>query len=430
MSESLQWDSPLKYRRGGRTFLGGIDIYYDFNWRKVVGHNRSQFRNGQALAQLARARCPKEKRPALLLTARTDTPERPITADERFYLVVNLPRYLARATGNAAVSYYAEELSREIAAFEELEELASRADVVDAVLSVERIAEWATADPARLQQLRGRLAAADSERVADLPSLVGAFEALEALELEADAVAAIAALFGPGVEREQRAALLRAVTDDTTGRYIAGEVLVERMADRIADAREARAEYQALLDDDSVGETRMQEFIAANLWLLGLEYARLVPQQRLLTGTMDFVLERHDGFQDLLELKDPRDQIVTLTGDYPGPAAPPPSAYALSQDLAQALAQVHSYRDRLTRHADATEDLLGLSASRDPWIIIVIGRGDRLPEHSRRVLTEVNKSLHRVEVVPYDVLAKRADAVLDNIEKYLLTPPPIAPEGG
>jgi hypothetical protein len=79
-----------------------------------------------------------------------------------------------------------------------------------------------------------------------------------------------------------------------------------------------------------------------------------------------------------------------------------------------------AYRDRLTRHAEATEDLLGLPLSRDPWLIIVIGRVDRLPEHSQRVLTELNKSLHRVQVVPYDVLAKRADAVLNNIDKYLL----------
>ncbi len=51
----------------------------------------------------------------------------------------------------------------------------------------------------------------------------------------------------------------------------------------------------------------------------------------------------------------------------------------------------------------------------------MIGRADRLPEHSRRVLTELNKSLHRVEVVPYDVLARRAEAVLRNVERYLLT---------
>jgi hypothetical protein len=36
------------------------------------------------------------------------------------------------------------------------------------------------------------------------------------------------------------------------------------------------------------------------------------------------------------------------------------------------------------------------------------------------VLTELNKSLHRVEVVPYDVLGMRASAILDNVERYLL----------
>ncbi len=63
----------------------------------------------------------------------------------------------------------------------------------------------------------------------------------------------------------------------------------------------------------------------------------------------------------------------------------------------------------------------GLLLSRDPRLIIVIGMADLLPEHSQRILTVLNKSLHRVQVVPYDVLAKRVDAVLNNIDKYLLT---------
>lgn len=65
-------------------------------------------------------------------------------------------------------------------------------------------------------------------------------------------------------------------------------------------------------------------------------------------------------------------------------------------------------------------ELYGLPHSRDPRLIIVIGKVDSLPEHRKKVLLELNKSLHRVEVVPYDVLAKRATAVLDNVELYLL----------
>jgi len=88
--------------------------------------------------------------------------------------------------------------------------------------------------------------------------------------------------------------------------------------------------------------------------------------------------------------------------------------------LAQALAQAHVYRDRLTRYPEAAQEFYGLPHTRDPRLIIVIGKADSLPEHRQRVLRELNKSLHRVEIVPYDVLAKRAEAVLDNVELYLV----------
>jgi hypothetical protein len=415
------WEEPLNYREGGPTFLHGIDVYYDFDWVTVVGHDRSQFRNGQCLAQLARENVPEGKTPALLLTARSDVPERPLTVDSYFFLVVNLPRYLAQATGNAAVSYYAGQLRAEIQRMEELDQLASRPEVIEAVLTAERIAEWAAGDPKRRAELRAALAAEEpGDQEIDVPALVAALAALQELELDPDSVAAIASLFGPGVDPERRLALLRTVTGDSDGRYATGEVLAERTTDRIADARDAMSAYENLLDDPNTGETAMQDFIERNLWLLGLDYAKMIPQQRLLSGTMDFILERFDGYQDLLELKDPQDPIITVASGTSGDAAPPPSAYGLSPTLAQVLGQVHAYRDRLTRHAEATEDLLGLPLTRDPRLIIVIGRVDRLDRHSERVLTELNKSLHRVEVVPYDVLKRRAEAILTNVERYLL----------
>jgi hypothetical protein len=423
MPYGLEWDCSLRYRRGGATFLNGIDVYFDFDWPSVCGHDRAQFRNGQCLARLAQANCPDGKTPALLLTANDDVPEHPRTTDSHFFLVVNLPRYLAKATGNAAVSYYAQQLESDIARMEQLDELASRPEVLEAVLTAERVAEWISGDPDRRMQVRAALGADEPTATqVDIPALIAALGSLADHDLDSDFLAAVASLFGPGTDRERRLGLLRAMTEDPDGRYVTGEVLAERTAERIADARGATAAYQALLDDPDTGETRMQEFIEKNLWLLGLEYAKMVAQQRLLSGTLDFILERFDGFQDVLELKNPQDPIITVTARDAGgrTAAPPPSAYALSPDLAQSLGQVHAYRDRLTRHAEATEDLLGLPLSRDPWLMIIIGMADRLPEHSKRVLTELNKSLHRVQVVPYDVLARRADAVLDNVDKYLL----------
>ena len=70
--------------------------------------------------------------------------------------------------------------------------------------------------------------------------------------------------------------------------------------------------------------------------------------------------------------------------------------------------------------AQASEELFGLQHVRDPRLIIVVGRAEALPDHCARVLRQFNKSLHRVEIVPFDVLARRANAILDNVERYLL----------
>lgn len=217
-----------------------------------------------------------------------------------------------------------------------------------------------------------------------------------------------------------RLELLRAVTAEPDGRYVTGEVLAERTPQRIEDARRAIQEYEALLADPATTETAMQRFIEEHIWLLGLDYASMHPRRAGPSGTTDFLLLRYDGYYDLLELKSPQDGLVRAPDVAAGEPVPPPHDYALSATLGQALAQAIVYRDRLTRHAEAAEELFGLAHSRDPRLIIVIGKADPLPAHRKRVLLELNKSLHRIEVVPYDVVAKRAKAVLDNVEQYLV----------
>jgi hypothetical protein len=417
MTHGLEWESALQYRRGGYTNLDHIDVFYDFDWSAVCGHDRGQFRNGRCLALLARQNCPVGKIPTLLLTERDDAREGFRTTEERFFVVVNLPRYLKLATGNAAISYYAMQLQYAIT----WQDVATRPDVIEQFLTVEHIAAWAGQSQERLDQVRivvGQKAPRDS--TTDLVTTRAALRQLTHTQIDAEVISAVAALFGPHTDRERRA-LLRQLTEDPEGRHLTGEVFAERMVDRIADARREMAAYQALLDDHATGEVAMQSFIERNLWLLGLDYTRMVPQRRILVGALDFELERVDGFHDILELKSPQDELVTTRrAEVGGEPVPPPSAYAYSNGLAQALAQVHAYRDQLDRHPEAQEDLIGLPASRNPRFIILIGRGDKLPPHARRVLAELNKSLHRVEVVPYDVLARRATATLANVETYLL----------
>jgi hypothetical protein len=425
LSLDLEWDRPLSHRRGSAHRLDGIDVYYDLVWDEHFSDGRAQFKNGRSLARRVRQECPDGKTPALLLTDREDVDERFLQTPLHGVFVLNLPRYRSTAA-DASLSYFAHRLGPGIADIGPLDEYAAAranagAAVLAAELSLSQIAEWAEDNPERQQQLRAIAGAARPDEPADA-SVVNVLAAVQALRenLDPEAVSAIARIFGPEVDDERRVQLLRAVTEDLAGRSAVREVLAERMPERLADARAAVAAYDALLEDPHANETDMQKFIEEHLWLLGLDYVAMRPRQTVVIGAIDFLLERFDGFHDLLELKNPQDPIVTIRGSHDGSAAPPPSSYALSADLAQALAQVHVYRDRLTSHADAHEALLGLSHTREPRMLVVIGRVSPMSGHARRVLAELNRSLHRVEVVPYDLIAKRAGAVLDSIERYRL----------
>lgn len=163
----------------------------------------------------------------------------------------------------------------------------------------------------------------------------------------------------------------------------------------------------------------MQRFLAEHPLLFGLEYASIRPQVSGPSGSMDFVLERFDGYNDLVELKGPNQAIIQAPVHEQGKAVPSPHSYRLSSALAQALAQAMAYRDRLTRFSSAAEELNGIPKPREPRLLIVLGRLSTLADHQRRVLLELNRSLHRAEIVPYDLIAQRAQKTLDNLTRYL-----------
>ena len=424
MTLDLTWDVSLHHRQGSETRLAGVDVYYEFTWRKVFPNGRSQFKNGQCLAELVRDLCPPGKKPALLLTLREEVRQGFRHTPNFLVYVVNIREY--RSTPwDAARSYIASHLGVEITELGQLQELVASANpevlsaFIESHMDLKHIMAWVSDNDERVQQLREFTGPGDAK--AATPSLAATIAALEALGgLGADDVAEIAVFFGAEADREQRLELLRAVTNDPTGRYVTSEVLAERTPQRVEDARNAMAAYQALLADETSNETTLQKFIEKNLWLLGLDYAVMLARKPGVSGAMDFILQRYDGFHDLLELKSPHDEIIKAPDVADGAPVPSPHEYALSTTLAQALAQALVYRDRLTRYPEAAKELYGLPYARDPWLIIVIGKAELLPEHRQRVLLELNKSLHRVQVVPYDVLAKRATAVLNNVERYLL----------
>ena len=204
------------------------------------------------------------------------------------------------------------------------------------------------------------------------------------------------------------------------GRQAVSEAMGDQIPGRIADVRLASDRYRELLSDAEATETKLQDFIGKHPWLLGMEYVRVLPKQEVIRGEVDFLVERHDGYHDLLELKGPNHAIVQSRSDSAtGPR--PPSEYRLGRELSQALAQVHLYREQLTSYEDAMTDEYGIRQTRDPRVIIVIGRASDLSKTKKRILRQLNQSLHGMEVMPYDVLANRADAQLNHMERLLAT---------
>jgi hypothetical protein len=163
MSRFENWDPPLQPKRGGPGLLTGIEMYLDFEWDDVVWHGMRMFRHCSHLASLAHARCG-DKIPALILTDNEDEVEGEYSTDTHHFLVVNLRRYIAEATGDPAVSYLARRTDVYNASVARAEDLLGQPGVLNDVLTADLVADWFTADPARTEEVREAL---DSER--DVP---------------------------------------------------------------------------------------------------------------------------------------------------------------------------------------------------------------------------------------------------------------------
>lgn len=414
-----QWSHPLTHRIGGPTRLCGIDVFHEFVWTDVFADNRSQFPNGQRLAERICSDCPAGMKPTLLLTVRQDEPEQAHEIAGRYVVVINAHRYLELANADAAVSYFAGRLGAISRASKQSRIAdASSSEVrefLETHLSAETVSAWAAADQARVEAVRDALG---GSLPAEPSSIAEALRAVESIQgLEGEVMDALLELFERESDPASRLEILRALTHDAGGRRDTGEVFGERAVDRLADARLAVKEYNRLLEEGA-GERRLQACIEADPWILGLEYTAVRPRVDVPRGAMDFLAERFDGVHDLLELKSPQDTIIAVRGqgaDTPASA----SNHSLSRPLANALAQIHIYRGTLTTGSALLEEQYGLHQTKDPRAIVVIGRASELTDFHRGILKEVNKSLHRVEIVPYDLIGSRAGVILDNVERYL-----------
>lgn len=437
---NIDWPIPLRIKNASPVRLPGVVVFHDFDWAKTFGNNRSQFRNGRRLALLAQNDCPKGKKPGLLLTTMPDAEETVIESEELYLVVVNVTRYVG-ASADPALTYLASRLKAPITALSRTQLLrASTEDLawlLDQRLNAVELRRWAATNSVRRDLLASVISTLGDNKspphdpsAETLTTMAPDDVARALLRLEhlgKPLIDAICCLLESGVKAEGATRLLRSLTSTDDGRRQAVRVIGQQISQRIADARFAATLYQGLLRNPNTNETDFQRMIEDYPWLIGLDYVEVRHRQEIPRGQLDFIIKRYDGFYDLIELKDPQDPIVAINSKAATP--PSPSDYSLSPVLAQALAQAHAYRDTLTSHEEAMSRLYGLEWTRNPRLIIVIGRLSIMSEAQRRILEQMNLSLHRVEIVPYDLLAERAELFISNVERYLVRDTP-AESGG
>ena len=258
------WPVPVSHRRGSKWRLLGIDVFYDFEWSAHFPDNRVQFKNGLSLARLAHTECPPDKEPTLLLTTRVDVTADRLETSDRFFVVINFPRYLALATSDPAAAYYAHLAPTGVTDITRLQEAARDPTVVRTVfeqrLDAESIAAWAGENLERLEQLKSIVAGSTKEGpTASRDDVIRVLQGLE--DLDAEYIRALEGLLGRAGDREAKLAFLRALTEDRVGRYATSQVLGDRLRDRIQDARQATARYRQLVADPTSNETDVQGFI-------------------------------------------------------------------------------------------------------------------------------------------------------------------------
>jgi len=417
VAQPPDWNRPLSYRVGSPQFLAGIEVFHDFDWVETFGHDRRQFPRGQSLAQLVHNDCPAGRYPTLLLTEQDVAPSI-VETEERYTVIVPLDDYLGHSIADPASTYYARMCSTPMTRLATLAEVAFSPEQLHAFLaenlSYEVLTNWANEHPAHLSILhKVSDAALDWQQATSREDAVAVLRGLVALDEQViDAVLEYLGRFegDAGVHH-----LLHRLTESAAGRASATSVLSDRLVDRIADTRRQLAAYGSLIESPDVTETDVQRFLEESPWIVGLPYVSARPRVEIPRGEIDFVLDRFDGFFDIVELKGPRDRVIVEPTEPHASRPASASAYALGPSLGGALAQAHHYRAILKQSRELSAQY-GLGDTREPRILIVIGRSRDLSATAQEILRQLNLTLHRVEVLPYDILGRRTEGLLENIE--------------
>ena len=291
------------------------------------------------------------------------------TDDTNYVFVIHIKRYLEKASAGPAMAYLANRLglggvavaSQLIPNAQELD------DLLDLNLNKSTFIRWMDRNPDQIAMIREILTTDDLDSTIPRDDMAGTIRAVTKFSPELyDAMLVAIGSGGPDAVLH----VANGLSGNLNGRRTISDVLADQLPNRLEDARLDSNRYRELLLGTESNETILHDFINRHPWLLGMEYVRVHSKQTVARGEVDFMVQRHDGYYDLLELKGPNDPIIQC--NFKGRGPHPPSAYSLGSSLCKALAQVQYYRERMASSEDVITSDYGLQGhTRDPRVIII-----------------------------------------------------------
>ncbi|MBI1331462.1 MAG: DUF4263 domain-containing protein [Armatimonadetes bacterium] len=412
------WPDVVGYMDPTGERLSYITVFHDFVWPGT-----KQFTNGQNLTKVVRDTRNKEKRPAILLT---NTGQKTIFETESWHVFVLCEKACREHWLNEEAAYshiYKERFAGLEATLSNLSD-EERLAAISQFINPRAVAHYFALDPSRLVQVVTEWQSLP-EKTAELIAQIPAAEtgvpdndnlgtALSAIQIVQntdpqllEAVCRLAGMISPDDRRKLMTELANSADGVRDLTIVFGESIERRLDNLEAIAREYEEKIK------SASETDMQDFIEKHPWILGLEYASIAGRRDMGSGKCDFLLQRHDGGYDIVEMKGPSDLPIE-------PATPegnvvPPSSLQIGKTLANAVAQALNYKVLLGLGIPNK----GISACQDPKIVILLGKSDTCVGLGAAVYTELKEALHNVEVINYDHVGRRALGIVNAMRKYL-----------
>jgi len=161
------------------------------------------------------------------------------------------------------------------------------------------------------------------------------------------------------------------------------------------------SEFTKAIDSSPGDETVFQRLLGARPQLLDPLVMQVWPQPNIHGAKEpDFVIRRRDDTYLVVEIECPAKPILTDAGQ-------------LSHQTIHAVTQAQDYRSFLLDRIREMER--HFPCLQEPDCLVVIGREDKLTNEQTLALRRSNRGYNRLQVVGFDWLVRRAEAVLRNL---------------